>query len=516
MKKTIFTTLIFNVAFLTASAQQAGDLDLTFSSDGKQTTDIGSGDDWGRSLAIQSNGKIIVAGTSTIGTNNVFSIVRYNSDGSLDNTFSGDGKQTTDLVSGDEQGKSVTIQADGKIVVAGYSTNGTNNDFAIIRYNSDGSLDNSFSGDGKQTTDIASGDDQVNSVAIQSDGKIVVAGRSTSGITNVVTVVRYNSDGSLDNTFSGDGIQTTVIGDGDDRGNSLAIQSDGKIVVSGNSGIGGKTLCAVVRYNSNGSLDNTFSGDGIQTTLIGTNNTGNSVSIQSNGKIVVVGSSENGNNVDVALVRYNTDGSLDNTFSGDGIQTTDYDNKYDDEGTSLAIQADGKIVIVGTTTVGANVDFITIRYNSDGSIDNSFSFDGKQYAAFGSSYDWAYSVAIQSDGKIVVAGMSDLTLNTDYSIVRYIGAGSVGVQSPITNLNEIKIFPNPTMGQLIINVDNLSSMNTYTLRIVNVLAQPVFSTLINHQLLTLDFDNFGGKGIYFLEIYDSGNVKIDTRKIILQ
>lgn len=112
--------------------------------------------------------------------------------------------------------------------------------------------------------------------------------------------------------------------------------------------------------------------------------------------------------------------------------------------------------------------------------------------------------------------MTDQTLNTDYSIVRYNGIGSVGVQSPIINLNAIKIFPNPTMGQLIINADNLSSMNTYTLRIVNVLAQPVFSTLINHQLLTLDLNNFGGKGIYFLEMYDSSNVKIDTRKIILQ
>ena len=217
------------------AGQQAGDLDSSFSNDGKQNTDLGINyDDWGYSAAIQADGKILVAGYSAIGSNSDFALVRYNTDGSLDASFNGDGIQTTAIGSGDDEGSSVAIQADGKIVVAGRSFTGSNYDFAIVRYNSDGSLDNSFSGDGKQTTAIGSGRDQGSSVAIQADGKIVVAGYSYNGTNFDFALVRYNSDGSLDISFNGDGKQTTPIGS-DDICSSVAIQADGKIVLVGTS-----------------------------------------------------------------------------------------------------------------------------------------------------------------------------------------------------------------------------------------------------------------------------------------
>ena len=161
----------------------AGDLDTSFDSDGKVTTAIGSAMTLLRSVAIQSDGKIVAAGYSDNGSNYDFALVRYNTDGSLDTSFDSDGKVTTAIGSGNDSAFSVAIQSDGKIVAAGYSTTVVTDDFALVRYNTDGSLDTSFDSDGKVTTAIGSGDDDAFSVAIQSDGKIVAAGYSTTVVT---------------------------------------------------------------------------------------------------------------------------------------------------------------------------------------------------------------------------------------------------------------------------------------------------------------------------------------------
>src|SRR3989304_3751293 len=174
--------IIFNFQFSILNCfAQPGSLDTTFSSDGKVTTAIGSSDDYGYSVAVQTDGKIVVAGRSYNGANDDVAVVRYNSDGSLDNSFDGDGKLTTAIGNSYDYGYSVAVQTDGKIVVAGFSYNGANDDFAVVRYNSDGSLDNSFDGDGKLTIAIGSSYDEGRSVAVHPDGKIVVAGLSDNG-----------------------------------------------------------------------------------------------------------------------------------------------------------------------------------------------------------------------------------------------------------------------------------------------------------------------------------------------
>ncbi len=191
-------------------------------------------------MAIQIDGKIVVAGQSGNGSNHDFAVVRYNGDGSLDSSFNGTGKVITPIGNGDDNGNSVAIQSDGKIVVAGSSYNGSNHDFAIARYNSDGTLDTSFNGTGKLTTPVGSSDDYGYSVAVQSDGKIVVAGESfVTGSNLDFSVVRYNPNGSLDLSFNGTGKVITDVGGSGDFETSMAIQSDGKIVVVGYSVIGG-------------------------------------------------------------------------------------------------------------------------------------------------------------------------------------------------------------------------------------------------------------------------------------
>ncbi|MBM3273394.1 hypothetical protein FJY94_09220, partial [Candidatus Kaiserbacteria bacterium] len=200
-------------------------------------------------------------------------------------TLSGDGKVTTAIGTG-AAGESVTVQADGKILVAGFASNGSNADFALVRYNTDGSLDTRFGTGGKVTTAIGTGSDWGESVTVQTDGKILVAGDAGG----YFGLVRYNTDGSLDTSFDGDGKVTTDIGTGYDYGYSVTVQADGKILVAGSADIGGNYNFALVRYNTNGSLDISFDSDGKLTTKIGSDDVeGKSVVVQTDGKILVTG-----------------------------------------------------------------------------------------------------------------------------------------------------------------------------------------------------------------------------------
>jgi uncharacterized delta-60 repeat protein/LPXTG-motif cell wall-anchored protein len=386
-----------------ASAVSDGALDTTFGTGGKATTDIGGGQDMGNSTALQSDGKIIVAGSS----GDDFAVVRYNTDGSLDTSFDTDGKATTDINGGIDSGQSVAIQSNGKIIVVGQGRSGLNQNFAVVRYNTDGSLDTSFDTDGKVTTDIGnSSSDIANAVVIQGDGNIVVAGESSSDF----AVVRYTTTGALDTTFDTDGKATTDIGTSSlDSGSAVAIQSDSKIVVAGTS----SSDFAVARYTTTGALDTTFDTDGKATTDIGTStsDTGSSAAIQSDGKIVVAGKSAS----DFAVARYTTTGALDTTFDTDGKATTDIGTSTSDTGKSVAIQSDGKIVVAGDDSS----DFAVVRYTTTGALDTTFDTDGKATTDIGTSTsDMGKSAVIQSGGKIIVAG-ARFSGNWDFVVIRY-------------------------------------------------------------------------------------------------
>ena len=406
-----------------------GDLDPTFGSGGKVITPVGSSDDGASSVAIQPDGKIVAAGNSFNGTNADIAVVRYNTVGTLDTSFGGTGKVITPVGSSNDGASSVAIQPDGKIVAAGYSFNGANsNDFAVVRYNTDGTLDTSFGGTGKVITPISSSHDAASSVAIQSDGKIVAAGTSGNFPNFDFAVVRYNTDGTLDTSFNGTGKVITQVGSSGDVAYSVAIQSDGKIVVVGYSFNGAGAAFAVVRYNTNGSLDTSFNGTGKVITPMGSNDVARSVAIQSDGKIVVAGNSPNdGADPAFAVVRYNTNGSLDTSFGGTGKVITQVSSGVE-SANSVAIQADGKIVVAGGSQ-GADYDFAVVRYNADGSLDTSFNGTGKVVTPIGSRGDHASSVAIQPDGKIVAAGRSNNGSNHDFALVRYQGGSNSNVRT---------------------------------------------------------------------------------------
>ncbi len=397
-----------------------GTLDASFNGTGIVTTLMGTGDDGGRSVAIMPDGRIVAAGYGNNGSNQDFAIARYNPNGSLDTSFNGNGRVLAPIGNSDDAATAMVIQPDGKIVAAGYSYNGANNDFAVARFNSDGQLDITFNGTGIVITPVRFGDDLAFSIALQPDGKFVVAGQSYNGFDHDFAIVRYNGNGTLDTSFNNTGKVITAFGSAADVANAVAIQSDGKIVAAGFSLIGTSNNFALARYNPDGSLDTTFNGTGKVTTPVGTvNDTAASVAIQADGKIVAAGQSRSAANFDMALVRYNADGTLDTAFNGTGKVVTPIGAGHDII-YSIALQSDSKIVAAGVSLDGSNfADFALVRYNTNGSPDSSFNGTGKVITAIGSGDDSAHSVAIQADNKIIVAGQSRTASNNDFALVRY-------------------------------------------------------------------------------------------------
>ena len=236
-------------------------------------------------VAVQGDGKIVVVGTND-GNEQDIAIARYNTDGSLDTSFDGDGKVVVNA-GNDDEGFGVAVQTDGKIVVVGTQYSGLDDDFLVLRLHADGSPDAGFGVNGIVTTDITGGDEALD-VSIQGDGKIVVAGRTLDFGTfaSGFAIVRYNANGSLDTSFDTDGKVTTV-SVGSDGAFAVALQGDGKIVLGGASEQGSDFV--VVRYNTNGSLDTTFDSDGIVTTPLGCcDSFRGDLAVQADGKILGV------------------------------------------------------------------------------------------------------------------------------------------------------------------------------------------------------------------------------------
>jgi len=409
-----------------------GTLDPTFSGDGRDVMNFGDSG-YGTGVAIQPDGKILVVGGTYVSASGAqdFALARYNADGSLDTSFPADkfpsdGRQTTDFGGGIDVAYGVAVQPDGKIIVAGDASGR----FALARYQADGSLDSSFPADkfpsdGRQTTDFGG---TAYCIALQPDGKIVLAGTAAGDF----VVVRFNVDGSLDTSFGGHqlsgGKQTTDFG-GFDYGLAVAIQSDGKIVIAGTTSNAWSSDFAIARYNIDGSLDATFSDDGKQTTDLGGEDGASSVAIQADGKIVAVGRSAvfSASATTFALGRYNPDGSLDSTFARGGLQVTFFTGE--DWASDVALQADGKIVVVGCCGFDARweTDFAIARYNTDGWLDATFSDDGFQGTDFGGS-EAASGVALQADGGIVVVGSTSRT--SAFAVARYQGGSEPSDTTP--------------------------------------------------------------------------------------
>ncbi|HEY9695957.1 MAG TPA: Calx-beta domain-containing protein [Trichocoleus sp.] len=398
-------------------------LDSTFGSNGEVTTDFGLGDDNIQSILLQPDGKIVVIGDAFNGISYDFAIARYNSDGSLDATFGAGGKVTTNfgLTSAQDTGLDAVLQADGKILVVGDATIGGDNDIALARYNSDGSLDSSFSSDGLATLDFGGGDDKASSIALQSDGKFLVAGNAYINPDLDFVLARYNSNGSLDGNFGSSGYVTTHFGVDNDAAFDLAVQSDGNILVAGfvDGGTSGLDF-GLARYTSSGVLDTSFGNGGtVKTDFALSTDIATSIALQPDGKILVAGEAGISGDSDFALVRYNGNGTLDTSFGNGGKITTDF-GFGNDRISSIVLQSDGKILVAGRASIGSasNLDFALARYNSNGTLDTSFGNGGTFTVDFGSGEATAYKVLLQQTGQILVGGQALIGSDRDFALAR--------------------------------------------------------------------------------------------------
>lgn len=410
-----FLTVLFSLLCFSIVLAASGDLDTTFSSDGKITMDFVSGQ--GSSIgdvAIQPDGKIVVVGstaTNSPTTRSNIAIARFTKTGTLDLTFNGTGKRVTNL-GGNEEGLGVVInETTGKIIVAGQICGGPC-DVTVLRYNKNGSLDTTFNTTGYRIDDFGGGENgSFGAVALQNDGKIVTGGYmfNTATGTNDFAVYRYTKTGSLDTTFNGTGKKSIPFANGNnDYIWAIAIHpTNGKIIAAGYTCDSSDTNCnfALARLNPNGTLDMSFNTNGKQTTNFGGDDKAYSVALQEDGKILLVGgkfiaATDTGN---FALARYNPNGTLDTTFAGTGKKVFDFSgiNKFN---VAIAVNiqpSDGKIVVAGNYFCD---NFVIARFNSNGTLDHTFSSDGKVSIEFGGS-DVPRALAIQpADGKYVLGG----------------------------------------------------------------------------------------------------------------
>ena len=374
-----------------------GDLDTSFSGDGKKTISFG-GVDIANVVLVQPNGRIVVAGGGAAADR--FCVARLRSNGVLDTAFGSGGKRVIGF-GGRGLGESVfgaALQPDGKIVLVG----GSGLRAAVARLNPNGSLDTTFSGDGKKTFNWAPGDfSRAQAVLVLANGKLVVAGFSGPEGGDV-QVARLKANGALDTAF-GTGGKAAVDFGGTDFGLALARQADGRIVVAGGSTAGG---AVVARLRANGTLDPDFDGDG--RLMLPGGGEARAVLVQPDSKIVLAGNP--GLSEVMTVTRLNPNGSPDTTFNGDGTATIDF-GPGDDPARSAVLQPDGKIVVAGG-------DVAVARLNANGSPDAAFGAAGKAAVDFGAA-TFGNAVALQPNGRIVVAGQRTGTDN--FAVARLLG-----------------------------------------------------------------------------------------------
>jgi uncharacterized delta-60 repeat protein len=391
-----------------AAGADPGDLDPTFNEGrGVVTTNLTEGFDTAGAVAVQPDGKIVVAG----GANDDFTLVRYNRDGSLDRSFGQDGHVITALSGALDIALDVAVQPDGKIVAAGVAVD-RHQDFAVARYNRDGSPDRSFGQDGHVVTDFAGFADSAGGVALQRDGKIVLGG--TASPTELsgpeFGLARYRPDGTLDPSFGEGGkVVLTVQEPQAVGGQDIVVQRDGKVVLAGTSLSG----MVAARVLADGRLDPSFGTGGVTEAPFGSLTAAGAIALGRHGQIVLAGQvmiDTRGPWV-IGVARLGPDGTLDTTFGGDGTVTTDITGR--DGAFAVLVQRDGRIVAAGE----ARGDIALVRYMAAGELDTTFSSDGIATTGTPETVEAARAAALQPDGRIVAAG----TVDGDVAVARYQG-----------------------------------------------------------------------------------------------
>ncbi len=511
MKLKYFILVIVATSLVKQVNAQFGSLDLSFYGSGKVTTDFNNVADGGTAVVIQPDGKIITVGYTPANNSYAYALTRHNEDGTLDTSFGGTGKVITDFATGYDYAATVLVQPDGKIVAAGTKFSAGHQDNSLIRYNSDGTLDITFGVGGKVQNSVGVADGGINSIKLQADGKIVASGISTnSSFSRDFAITRYNTNGTLDATFGTGGIVMFDFNNSYDFPFAMEIQTDGKIIVGGSTGQDPVYDFGMIRLDTLGAIDPTFGTGGMAITDFGRpDEWANALTIQPDGKIIQCGYS--GSPYQIALARFLDDGTPDTTFNTTGKVLTSVSTHA--EGNAIALQTDGKIVVAGEAWIGSNHEFCIVRYNIDGLADTTFGTNGSVTTDFGTNGDKAKGVAIQTDGKIVAVGGTSI----DFAIARYLVTLPTGLIDFSSMNQDVFIFPNPVGNQATLSYA-LDEPENITIRLFDINGKLV-KTLIDDQFRSaaehfenITFPDGMTSGVYFINM--SGEVSNRNIKVI--
>lgn len=496
------------LAMLPSGFGETSVLDPAFGSEGISIigidSDTGLFADRSTSMLIQTDGKIVIAGHSSNGIHSDIAIARWNANGTMDEGFGVGGKVTTDLGSNLERAHGVAQGPDGKIVVTGTSTIGLDTYLAVARYHSNGSIDTSFSDDGTTTLAVL-GNTFVSGVAVQQDGKVLLAGH-TGNNEQYTFLLRLKENGTLDDEaqfpFGGFDNPIVSLSNGDDVVTGMILQPDGRILVIGAARESGGFAndFVVARFSSTGRLDPSFSNDGIATAdFNGDSDMPVAVALQTDGKIVVAGTSQGGGN-NIKLARFTAAGELDESFDGDGLLEASVGGPPENGiATSLAVQGDGKILVGGNM----NNDFLLLRLNSDGSTDTSVSPAGYITTDFGGGLDGATALSVQLDGKIVLGGSIQVSTglnNTDFGLTRFHPDGTTDMDFGITGIASVGFGSSNDRGNAIAALEN------GRLLVAGSTAGDFLLTKVDATgLPDADFGNSGSAIVDFVGLEDAAN-----------
>ncbi len=453
----LFLLLICLIAIIPSVRALPGDLDSTFGVGGIVTYRLNDFEDTFQGVVVQPDGKIVVTGKNG---NGKIIVIRYNANGSFDTSFANAGIYVATNITVFASSTAIALQPDGKIVVSGiYAMTGNDNAYLLIRLNTDGSPDTTLGGQGFVITNISAGNDMSRDIAVQPDGKILICGSvNDMGTTGSdIGLVRFLPNGNLDLTFNDSGIVITSITVAE-QGYALKLQTDGKIVVLANSDDENTSTYyqALVRYLADGTLDPEFGTNGIALdNLNGLFFTFGDLAIQSDGNIVTTTSIGNTGTFTFAftVARYYRDGSTDINFGTNG--KTLIISETSNSAQALEIQSNGKIIVVGHTEVPNNgLDILVARLNPNGTLDLTFGNGGRVFTQVAPAplSDFSFDVALQADGKIVVAGKKNLGTLSDFDAIlfRYMGGDFPSPQKTFDfdgdSKTDISIF-RPTGGE---------------------------------------------------------------------
>lgn len=509
LQKIAFTLLLISCCLM-GKAQSDGTLDPTFGNGGLVTADNNGNTDDGNDLLILPDKNMLVGGTTSAGNDYDFSITCFAADGALNSFFGTDGKLFLDIAGGsDDYLSALALDSNLKIVGAGYSKTGPTIYMVVIRFDALGEMDTTFGNDGVVMLNPATAN-LAYDVAIQPDNKILITGFVDDGLTpEKACIIRLNEDGTYDGSFGDNGVwEGSPDPSYDVVTYSIAVQSDGNILIAGYQDVNDDDQMAVGRILSTGSMDVSFDADGwvVKNLTNVTADIAHSITLQADGKILLAGESHG----EIAICRLNIDGTDDTGFASNGT-FIDPLAANDDVLYSIIVQPDDHILAAGGGSINDNVDFLLLRLTPNGDFDTTFGSGGIVYTNFGYYVsDDVHSILLQADHKIVAAGSSLNGYYTDVAVARY-GEGATGVNE-LSGDEWINVLPNPCDGNCFLHFTN-TGLQKIDATVIDVTGRKLMTRHVpeGERSIALDM-NAEPAGIYFVELTDPLEQRVIARE----